>query len=639
MTTEEFKSTKQVLELIGLETDEINSYFNITGRGPVLVGELALLANVSEDRGQQIANRLIEVGLVREIPGKKPHYMALPPYVALLSQLSRFKDLVKNLREKTPSEIEDRFQNIGESSSKIQKFDSYLQYIRDLKANLPGKIRSQFDRFEKELEQVEKLYEVKKFILELKDRVPEDVTGEFAKMERQLENIKSEISSAFEKQFRIGALKKFAEKIVSKIIANNFEQISTHFKKRFIETTENTLDQVVGQLASISDTAGEIGTDLSSAFSTIDSRLRDALSDIESRITGIHEDILSAMQELRGLFREEIFSKLQEDILANIVKQLEISEETMKEFWERSKKSSMLSFKDVWFIRSVEGMMAQINDSVSRVKMRLYLIAPKLEQVDVISLSRVASHVNVRISAAFDKNDPEDAAKLREIEAYPNINIRNYPRQNIWAINKDFEEVVVCVVSGLISGEYEIAGMGSILDEHIKLFAGVLEEVWIQSEKAVIMRRYEKVEPTTERIAQLKQERIKAAKSLAKPVTPKIPAPRPKAVAKPVPKPTETKPVRPPPKKKPEKIDKAELIDAEFQRIHAIVGTKTGAEIAKIIIDVKDSLFEKVRLGAVLHEISSYSRTIKTYKSVLPEEMKEELYQKLKEWKNRLLTL
>ena len=49
-----FKSTKQVLELIGLSHEEINAYFHLTGRGPVMVGEIALLINVEDNEAKII---------------------------------------------------------------------------------------------------------------------------------------------------------------------------------------------------------------------------------------------------------------------------------------------------------------------------------------------------------------------------------------------------------------------------------------------------------------------------------------------------------------------------------------------------------------------------------------------------------
>ncbi|MFX1239168.1 MAG: helix-turn-helix domain-containing protein, partial [Promethearchaeota archaeon] len=72
--------TTQVLELIGLAEDEIDTYFNLTGRGPVMIGEIAIMSKVDQGRAGQIAQTLLQKGLVREIPGANPYYEALPPY-------------------------------------------------------------------------------------------------------------------------------------------------------------------------------------------------------------------------------------------------------------------------------------------------------------------------------------------------------------------------------------------------------------------------------------------------------------------------------------------------------------------------------------------------------------------------------
>jgi hypothetical protein len=169
--------------------------------------------------------------------------------------------------------------------------------------------------------------------------------------------------------------------------------------------------------------------------------------------------------------------------MTNILTQLDLSEKTMTEFWERSKIASMLSFKDVWFVRSVEWMKAQINESLTRIKAKIHIITPKLDDIDLVALSRVKKFVNVRISANFDSNNPKDQLKLAEIVKYPNISVRLYSRENLYSVNRDFEEVVICAVSKNEFGGTEIAGMGSILEEHVKLFAPVLEDVWIQSKK------------------------------------------------------------------------------------------------------------------------------------------------------------
>jgi len=480
---DEFKSTKKALELIGLASDEISTYFNITGRGPVMIGEIALLSKVPEERAGEIANNLLEKGLVREIPGKTPHYIALPPYVALLTQVRQFKESIMGIRQSTPQTLQHRFQSVEQQSAKLQKLDEYRNYLQNMKTTLPNQIKKQFEKFENELEQVKKFYQVKQFILNLREIVPSDIIKEFEKMESRLENIKSEISDAFEKQFRIGALKSFAEKITSRIISKEFDEMTVYFRDRFIHTTQNMLDQVIRQLGTISDTAGEISTDLGTTFMDIESGLIETLDGLESRITEVYDDILRGIDELKNSFQKEVFETLQDDIIQNIINQMEMSEETMNEFWERSKKASMLTFKDVWFVRSPEGMRAQINDLISRVKMRLYIISPKLEDIDMVALTSVRPHINVRISTNFNMANPSHVSTMNQIEQYPNMTIRHYQRENLWAINKDFEEVIVCVTSTTNDGKMEIAGMGSVLDEHIKLFAAVLEDVWIQSKK------------------------------------------------------------------------------------------------------------------------------------------------------------
>jgi len=80
-------------------------------------------------------------------------------------------------------------------------------------------------------------------------------------------------------------------------------------------------------------------------------------------------------------------------------------------------------------------------------------------------------------------NNPNDQVKLAEIVRYPNFNIRLYSRENLYSVNRDFEEVVICAASKNEFGGIEIAGMGSVLTEHVKLFAPILEDVWIQSKK------------------------------------------------------------------------------------------------------------------------------------------------------------
>ncbi|MHA2180525.1 MAG: hypothetical protein ACXAAH_03785, partial [Promethearchaeota archaeon] len=61
--------------------------------------------------------------------------------------------------------------------------------------------------------------------------------------------------------------------------------------------------------------------------------------------------------------------------------------------------------------------------------------------------------------------------------------------QNLWGINKDYEEVILCVLSKIeFRGDTitEIAGIGSIIEEHIKIFVPILEDAWVSSRKEIM---------------------------------------------------------------------------------------------------------------------------------------------------------
>ena len=477
-----FKSTQEVLELIGLAPDEIDVYFRITGRGPVSAGEMGLLGGVDEVRAQAIAKNLTDKGLVREIPGKTPHYSALPPYAALMKQIHQFKESVVGLKTSTPTNLEGRFVGMEKSIASLDKFQEYREFIRDMKESLPKKMKSQLSKFEDKMKGVEKFHDLRLFILNLKEVVPPDIEMEFGRMQSRLETIKSEIAQAFEKQFRVGALSSFAEKIVSRIIKDQFEEMAGYFRDKVIQTTQNTLDQVIDQLGSITDTAGEISDGIGDSFTNIESGLVETLTDLESKVTEVNDSIQKGISELKGEFQKEVVESLDDDVMGQVIRQLELAENTMQEFWDRSKDASMMTFKDVWFIRSAEAMQSQINEAMSMVKMRMFVICPHISDIDFTALSKVKSRINMRISTNFDQNNAADKQKLDSIKEMDNITVRYYPRGTLWAMNKDFEEMIISVVSPDENGR-SVAGMGSVLDEHIKLFAATIEDVWLQSKK------------------------------------------------------------------------------------------------------------------------------------------------------------
>jgi sugar-specific transcriptional regulator TrmB len=650
LSNEEDSATMQVLELIGLAQDEVETYFKITGRGPVMTGEIALLADVPEERAAEIAINLFQKGLLKQIPGKTPIYEALPPYAALLGQIHQFKETIKTFQQVTPKNIQERFDSLETHSDKLKKLDDYRSYLQIMKQKLPEQIKTQFDRFENEIQQVNRFKDVRHFILNLKEIVPAEITKEFGAMETRLDSMKTEISNRFEKQFRIGALKAMAEKIVSRVISEQFQDITVIFREKFVATTQNMLDQVIEQLGSITDTAGEISSDLGTVFSDIEGGLKNTLEDLESRVSGVYDDIISGINELKDLFRVEIFETLQNDIIGNIINQLDSAELTMNEFWRRSKEVSLLSFKDVWFVRSIEGIKAQINESLTRVKMRVHIVAPKLEDIDLVALSRLKKHINIRISTNFDLNNPEDQARFQQIADYPNFTLRYFYRENLWSINKDFEEVVVCVLSHTEEGELQVAGMGSVLEEHVKLFAAVLEDVWIQSKKLDQVEVLHELRKTTKPI--VPKERtipqpqisapIKKEPEISTPIIPKSPPPinqepikiEPTVKIEPQ---TETPTFKPEPTMSAATIGSSDAyLSTQIDDLLHNLPNLTGYDIAERLQNIQDDILERKGFSGVLRQIRMGITPLKGNRNILTPTERQELINKINFWRGKL---
>ncbi|MHA1250507.1 MAG: helix-turn-helix domain-containing protein, partial [Candidatus Helarchaeota archaeon] len=122
---------------MGLTDTEILAYMSITGRGAVSVGEISIHARVPELEAEKIVKKLLNLGLLKEIPGKVPRYQAIPPYTALLKQLDDFQNVISELRKRVPEELKSEFTNFVDSMGEITGLQDFLAYVRLIKDEVP----------------------------------------------------------------------------------------------------------------------------------------------------------------------------------------------------------------------------------------------------------------------------------------------------------------------------------------------------------------------------------------------------------------------------------------------------------------------------------------------------------------------
>ncbi len=326
---------RRVLKDYGLSRDEAEAYLAMVDKGPVSLGEIGLYADVSEERANEISERLVRLGLLKTIPGTRRYFQGIPPYTALLKQLNDFRG-----------------------------------FLTALQADVPTILADQFKTFEEEVG-----------------------------------TVKTKVSTAFEEQLKMKVFKKFIEHIISTVLVGELDRLKELFEERVIEA------------------------------------LRTIVSEADERVA--------------------------------------VSGDTLDALWKRARSTITFRFTDVWFVTSTEGFKAQINDMFSRAKSRIIVVAPNLLDIDLGAIGALKSWVNVRIVTRVDLTNPETSEAYRILSERPNVVVRNYERQDLWAMDKDREEILI----GAVQEKGTPVGLASTLDEHIQMFMPIIEQAWLSARK------------------------------------------------------------------------------------------------------------------------------------------------------------
>jgi len=228
--------------------------------------------------------------------------------------------------------------------------------------------------------------------------------------------------------------------------------------------------------------------DSKAIFDQIGGQFTEAVKVAEDKINAIYGDVLKSLGGVKELVTKRVVNTI-DSTLDKILTKLQMQEAMTEEFWDQAKKISTLTMKDIWFIRSPEAAKAHINEEISRAKMRVLVVAPEITDIDINVIKSCPSRINIRIAASIDVGNPEHKRILDELDKLGNADYRNRGLKNLWGINKDYEEVILCVLSKIdIAGttRTEIAGIGSIIEEHIKIFVPILEDAWVGAQKHIL---------------------------------------------------------------------------------------------------------------------------------------------------------
>lgn len=839
--------TRQVLSDIDLTDEEIELYFRTTGRDAVSLGELAILLNKTKEEAQKVAEKFVDKGLFKTIVGATPHYSALPPYAAIVSQLRTFHEFIANIKQKAPKELNESFRELESKTEGVKRLKDYSEFMVDLKENALQKLYSQKKVFESNVDKIDQIRELSDIISNIEkdsteimetqiqkvknqfesisSQIEESVEGQIKDLTRNFDSINDEISESMQSQLgeltgkfedvnekiyktmkgqikdltsdfeginekisgtlnrqikdltaqfhsiqdkisknlqklRLGVLQQTVDKVIDKTfkegmkktteklnsqlneiqtvfkeslkssseslikILNEFQKVSSDglkkakigFNKQLSQfqkvssntvtkttiglqkqldviqkvsseglekTTEEFNKEITTKLQSsigdslenineIAESSAESGKEIKEIFGEISKKFSQAVLMAEEKLSGISGQIFESFDSLRNTFSNKIMNTLT-DILGKILERLGKSEITVSEFWEKAKEKSGVTMKDIWFVRSIEGAKAHIKDQISKAKMRILIVAPELTDIDIEAIKERPRHINTRIATSIDPSRDDHSQIIKEMDEMPNVSYRHRALQNLWGINRDYEEVVLSIVSKTeVEGETitEIAGIGSIIQEHIKIFVPILEDAWVGAKKDMVhtmkpstirqgprpstISQQQKTPAPNKEKTQFKATKEPSSKpsSLPEPgaepaSSPKSeePLPEPKPVAEttnmPSPKPTPDV-SEPEPKKGVEKtgftsdMDVNTYLGNEFDRIINNLGNMTGIEISKNLVKLQNEITEHKGYSSVLKQIELSSNMHKTNPNQLQGAELEQLTNKMKFWRKKL---
>jgi predicted transcriptional regulator len=228
--------TKQVLSEIDLTDEEIELYFRITGREAVSVGEMAILTGNSKATVQKIADKFVRKGLFKEIVGARPHYAALPPYAALVSQLQKFHKYISDIKSSIPIQLQKTFAQLESQSGKVEVKPKAVptELMKELKDNMLTQIRSQKKEFDDTLAVMDQIRGITDDISNLEGYTESVMGTQMGDLKKQFETINTKTSQIIKGQ--VNDLKTEFDTIKS--------TVSSNLQKLRLGVIQQTVDQV-----------------------------------------------------------------------------------------------------------------------------------------------------------------------------------------------------------------------------------------------------------------------------------------------------------------------------------------------------------------------------------------------------------
>ncbi|MCJ7650060.1 MAG: hypothetical protein MUP85_15720 [Candidatus Lokiarchaeota archaeon] len=260
--------TFQVLSDIQLTEEEIELYFLTTGRDAVSLGEISILINKDKDESKIIADKFVEKGLYKEIVGATPHYAPLPPYAALIKQLSNFDDYIKKIKEQAPAQLNESFSQLEAKSKGINELNDYTEFIRNLKDRIESQMEIQKVEVDKAIKVIGEIRNINKVISNLENDTKVIIEEQIRDIEEQFEEMKNLIGNNLQ-QLHLGVISKTVHQIIDNVLNSRMQIIVDGFNTKLISKIKDIMRDIVENINEITASSLKTGETLDVTFSNV----------------------------------------------------------------------------------------------------------------------------------------------------------------------------------------------------------------------------------------------------------------------------------------------------------------------------------------------------------------------------------
>ncbi|TXT64597.1 MAG: hypothetical protein BAJALOKI3v1_190038 [Promethearchaeota archaeon] len=471
---------KEFLKKLGLSENAINIYLKVLGDIPHTYYELKAILpeienNTFNDTLEELNEHKLIITLETENKKKLKSYYAVPPITPILnyysnieSSFSDIKNAIQNLIVKSVGEI---FQN----ENKLE-LDSIYNDFKDIKKDFDEDSLLQKKDAEDIAKEMDNIKDIETEVSELQKRIMGITQTEFGNLVKIIGQLRKDIISKIQ-DLNLKKREEVVIEAVEEVFDAKVDKTVGDFTNRVTSLIEREFDQV--SLKPILNASIQQRND----FKML---LLNLLSSFEMKMKRLGESIKEKKDNLDPnieSLKNTILSKLN-IIISNSVDQIANLNQpilrALSNYRQIALKTEDLKNEYIWKIKSTTLINEHIINAIHNSTSELIIIIPNLK--DYLSndlLEDLPKNLRIRIASS----DPHVNSKVMKLKSIENLEFRNYENKNFIGLKSDEDLLFM----GFIDQDPEdildnFTGIGINNSKLVKLFQKALYNVWSAAE-------------------------------------------------------------------------------------------------------------------------------------------------------------